>query len=408
MKVKIIAHLQHMANSEIMGMINQNVFQRIKNIDESPEIRVYVVGHEGTAKPNMVGAGQKIFQYFREAIQKLGDKLKDGVMAFHNHGIGSNSHEGRDPVGELIGKSVKEIGGKLSALAAVYIYPKHRSKNLDIASIEADVAYSVDKDGIAYVDDFETITGIALGDSRINKPAFPGATLLASMQAFQTERGKFNHNNGGGRMTREELKAAIKEGNFSPSDFFNEGDLSSDSSVKRLTSKAEQTGYEHHKQKVERQLGKPIDDYVKESDEKIKGLTKEKDELNSKFFITTKTNPIFRTIVGEKKLSKQKETFVEKALTRFTATAKTDEELKVELVKFVDSQIKEFEETAKIFGVKIEDQKDDQNQNQNQNQNDNQNRNLPPGDDDKKKDSANDYQPDDAMMDPKKNDFIPA
>lgn len=138
MHQRIIARLQSMAASEVLELVPASAYNRIKQEDPNPVFRAYVIGHEGEARPQMLGRGQIISQWFKSAITKLYEKLKAGINIFHDHAL-DNSHEGRTPIGELVGKALKTVSGKLSALAIIYIRPEYRHLPLDVASIEADV-----------------------------------------------------------------------------------------------------------------------------------------------------------------------------------------------------------------------------------------------------------------------------
>lgn len=179
--MKIIAKLQYMESSEIIDIIPKDVLAEIKSRDPHPLFQAYIVGHEGEVTGNMVGIGKRMMNWFSSAINKLWEKLQYGTKIFHGHNVDS-SHEGRRSIGEVVGKAVKTIKDKVNAIAITYIYPEFRDLPLDVASIEADIKIS-DSDGVHGVD-VGGITGIALGNSAIEKPGFAGATLLSSIQAM--------------------------------------------------------------------------------------------------------------------------------------------------------------------------------------------------------------------------------
>lgn len=86
-------------------------------------------------------------------------------------------------IGEVVGSVAKNIKNKLTAFAAIYIYPEYRNIPLDVASIEADISIDPEEKGIHAID-VQDITGIALGNSNVNKPGFASATLQGELQAF--------------------------------------------------------------------------------------------------------------------------------------------------------------------------------------------------------------------------------
>ncbi len=178
--MKFTAKLQQMAASEIMNIIPKDIYDEIKQRDPHPLFQAYVVGHEGEATGEMVGVGTKILNWFSSAINKIWKKLNYGTKIFHGHNIDS-SHEGRQSIGEVVGKAIKTIKDKVNAIAIMYIHPEFRDLPLNIASIEVDMDIIDDSVHDVNVGD---ITGIALGNSAIEKPGFEGATLLSQIQAM--------------------------------------------------------------------------------------------------------------------------------------------------------------------------------------------------------------------------------
>ena len=179
--MKFTAKLQQMATSEIINIIPPDVYDEIKQKDSHPLFQAYVVGHEGEATGYMVGIGANVLNWFSSAIKKIWQKLKYGTKVFHNHNEDSG-HEGRQSIGEVVGKTIKTIQDKVNAIAIAYIYPEFKDLALDVASIEADVR--INPDDNVYDVDVGDITGIALGNSAVEKPGFAGATLLSQIQAM--------------------------------------------------------------------------------------------------------------------------------------------------------------------------------------------------------------------------------
>jgi len=348
MKQILRGELQNMAEADILAMINPDTIERIRKTDPHPVFKAYCVGHEGEARPNMIGVGTMVFQYLRDAVVKLHDKIRQGIKAFRNHAT-TNEHQGRTTIGEVVGKSIREIGGKLASVAAIYLYPEHKNDVLDVASIETEVEYSLDDRGIARVETFNDVTGIALGDSRVAVPAFPGATLLASMQAFQTSRGKSTHERGAA-MTREEIIAAIKEGNLTIGDLFADQDILSARVVKRELDKAEQTGYEHHRQKMERKFGEDPEKVINGLQDQVKTLKTEKSTLESQT-ILSKVSDVLKAVSTERKIDEKRQAFIGRNLKTFKSEAKDDAALRVDVNKFLDEQLREFDESMKVLGI---------------------------------------------------------
>lgn len=181
--MRIRAKLLFMADNEIKAMIPPYFFDEVKRRDSKPLFKAFVVGQEGEAEASWVGIGKVVKTWFADAIGKLVRRIWPGLKLFHNHDE-TNMHEGREPIGEVAGSRAKTIDGKFSAVIAAYIYPEYKNLPLDVASIEADVNINNDVTGDIHAVDVEEVTGIALGNSAVNKPGFPGATLLGELQAF--------------------------------------------------------------------------------------------------------------------------------------------------------------------------------------------------------------------------------
>ncbi len=179
--MKFTAKLQQMASSEIINIIPKDVYEDIKQQDPHPLFQAYVVGHEGEATGHMVGIGKRVLNWFSSAINKIWQKLNYGTRLFHGHNVDS-SHEGRQSIGEVVGKVVRTIKDKTHAIAIAYIYPEFRDLPLNVASIEADVR--INPDNTVQDIDVGDVTGIALGNSAVDKPGFANAGLLSQIQAM--------------------------------------------------------------------------------------------------------------------------------------------------------------------------------------------------------------------------------
>ena len=182
--IKFIAHIQAMADDEVLAMISPRVIKDIKRTDPTPVFKAFCIGQEGEANPKIVGVGSTTQRWYQAAIERLTSKMGLGISAFHNHAA-TNAEPNRQPIGEIVGKAMKKINGFLSSVAVAYIFPQFRDLPLDIASVEADVNVPFGSREFDVEDvDVLGVTGIALGNSLLNKPAFAGATLLATIQAM--------------------------------------------------------------------------------------------------------------------------------------------------------------------------------------------------------------------------------
>lgn len=342
MKKYIRAEILNMAKGDILRLVPEETLERIKESDSSPEIRAYVIGHEGKADSGIVepgGVGRRILRYVREAIVQLYDRIENGLKIFHDHAT-DNLHHGREQIGEVVGKVLDTIDGKLSTIAAVYIFPQYKRRKLDIASIEANITMTEGEGETSDVLSVDDVTGIALGNSRINRPGFPGATLLGTVQAFTAKKKDEEEEE---PMKISEIKDAIKEGKFKITDLYTDDEICDSEPAK----KAKQTEYEHAK-RVEKKLGEERDRVIELSktnetlETELKGLRAKESQRGVK--------DLYGEAVEKRKFNDKQKAFIEKRLERFKSEEK-DDKLKDDFNRYLDSELKEYEETAKLFGV---------------------------------------------------------
>lgn len=343
--MKILAKIQNMSSAELMSIIPADQYVRIKEDDPNPVFRAYVVGQEGISEGKVVGEGAVVKRWYASAIQKLYEKLKSGLRIFHNHGA-TNEHDGRVSIGEMVGKALKTIGDKLSVVAVMYIKPMYRSLPLDIASIEADVRLSEDN-GITDAD-VADITGIALGNSAINKPGFAGATLLAQIQAFADQRFQ------GGKMelTIDEIKEFVKANKVNPSDIFggeNGGSESDSKGALNAIREADRRAYE-----AKRQLEREGEIFTKKKAEYEDRIAKMEADIRTKdiSLLKTKVPSLIESAFKERKMDDRQKKFITSRIDRFTPTAV--DKLETELSAHLDQEIAEFNRVGELFGVKAE------------------------------------------------------
>jgi hypothetical protein len=334
-----------MAASEVLELVPASAYARIKAQDENPIFRAYVIGHEGEARPQALGKGQIISQWFKSAITKLYEKLMVGINIFHDHNL-DNSHEGRTPIGELVGKALKTVAGKLSALAIIYIRPEYKHLPLDVASIEADVDLMETSKNVYEVDVSE-VTGIALGNSSVNRPGFPGATLLAQVQGFEKYHSKFNK--GSGKMeTVDEVREFIKVNKIKPTDLFSVDNLTEEPMVKEFfkddKSRAVTAEWEH-RTRTDKKLNEMKADYEKQiSDLKAINVKTAKEAAK------VKVPEIVTKLAKDRKLDESQVKFINARIGKFEP--KEADKLEAELNTHLDAEIDEYKKTAEIFGVK--------------------------------------------------------
>jgi len=187
--MRIRVSLQEMSASAIAEMIEPGVVEEIKRSgDLHPIIRAFTLAHTGDAKGHIVGiAGNVLKKWVSGVVKKLYSKIVTGLhglQVFIGHGVDNSIGPEREIVGHVIGKKLTEIEGLTSAVVAIYLKPLYGKMNLDVASLEGQVDLSIDRAGNVVANDVESITGVALGDSRTETPGFDHARLIGQAQMF--------------------------------------------------------------------------------------------------------------------------------------------------------------------------------------------------------------------------------
>ncbi|MCK4815207.1 hypothetical protein KA005_05510, partial [bacterium] len=269
-----------------------------------------------------------------------------------------NVHSGRGVIGHIVGRAKQIIDGTLSAIAIAYIKPEYRDLKLDVASIEADVILSSDEDKGIYDANVEDITGIALGDSSVNRPGFPKATLISQIQAF-AHQSQFNEGGGGMGITVNEVRDFIKSGNLKPSDLFGMGDLTKDPMIEEhieAEAKKAKSGEYEHRKRDEEGYEKLKEKLVKDHEKKVKG----QDDLIAKLQgenIQSKTAGWLETQKEKRELDDEQMKFINRNLSKFKP--EDAEKAEDEFNKFLDDQIDDLSGIKKdVFDQESDDDKD--------------------------------------------------
>ena len=347
MKFKIAGEqIQEMAASEILDHVSASAYKRIKAKDDKAEFRAYVIGHEGESTGKVVGIGRVIKKWARSAIQNITERLILGTKVFHLHEM-TNEHEGRKPIGEVVGKVLSDIAGKLSSIAIMYIYPDYRDIPLDVASIEADINLPETFNPNARVVDVdvEDITAIALGNSQVNKPGFAGATILATMQEFADAASHEKPLKEGEHMIPDEIKKAIRDAKLKPSDLFGSNEISEDPIVQEVI---------RDKRRNEEGFGKRMEEKLEAEKTKLEQAVKDltaKLDAKDKTLLRTKAGESLKPAIEKRKLDEKQSAFILKNGAKFEP--KSEESLAGDLDKFLDAQLDEFKGYAEIMGIKV-------------------------------------------------------
>lgn len=223
MKIEIQALRQELSQNDVEKLLPSDIRQRLQG---NGVIQAYVLAHEGTTSPRVIGEGQQKLSFGRAVIEKLSKVIQAGTKFFKLHGQ-TNSHENRKPLGEVIFSTLKEIGGKLSTLVFGHFPDAQSVLEMDVVSMEAEIQTENDQQTVASIDD---VTGIAMGSSNSESPAFPGAKRLAMIQCFESDdikpdEGKKKESK---QMTFDEVKAAVRDMNIRPGQLYTIDDLKKD------------------------------------------------------------------------------------------------------------------------------------------------------------------------------------
>lgn len=318
--------LHHMASEDIMAFVDPARLEEIRKTDPHPYIAAFTIAHEGVAKPKQVGGEVMLLKYFKDAIKSIYDNLKLGTRVFLGHD--EKNDPTRPAIGEVVGKSMRTIGGKLHDIAAVYLSPETKDRErLDVASIEAEIEFLTGEGGLEAVGT-RGVHGIALGNSQENTPAFDGAKLLAAIAAFSKE----------GTMTKDEVLERIAESGWTPSELFPEDVLFKDDVVSR---KVNQTGYEAAR-RVRNEEVAELQKTLNETQEQLANAQREA--------LAGKSGSMLDSILTDLEVSDDKmKKFIDRRMKQFTPEAKTEEELSEALKTFVKDSKNEFLEYQEIF-----------------------------------------------------------
>ncbi len=349
MKFRIAGEqIQEMAAEEILDHVPASVYKRVKAADPKASFRAYVIGHEGESSGKVVGIGRVVKKWARSAVEHINEKLAVGTKIFHMHGE-TNDHAGRKPIGEVVGKTLSDIAGRLSSIAIAYIYPEFKDVPLDVASIEAEINMpeTINPNARAVDVDVEDITGVALGNSQIVKPGFAGAALLASLQEFADNAGHEKPPKEGDKMpnlTKDEIRQAIRDGKFKPSDLFGSAEMSDDPIVQEVIreKRRNEEGFEgRQSEKLRADLAKV---------EKEKQDLQVKLDAATKVTLKTRAADALKPAIEKRKLDEKQSAFILKNAAKFEP--KSEDTLAGELDKFLDAQLDDLKTFNEIYGIK--------------------------------------------------------
>ncbi len=325
----------------------------IKQSDPNPDIKAFTIAHNGAVDIVLNGIKTPV-QWIRSAVRWIKNALIPETPVFQHHGApGDNSHDGRVPIGKVIGSKIVEEGSKIATIAAMYIFPQYRHLKLDVASIEADIHYARNGN-VVYPTSVEQVTGVALANSSMARPGFPGATMLGAIQAFANQKDISMPT------SVEEVKELVVSLGITPEQLYSKEELVTSKVIVDHVRKEKKDTYEHAKrvQEEKEELQVKFDTQKSDYEKKLSEATKN--------VLIARSGNVFSTVAQERKLEDIPKKFIEKRLPAFTTDATDDVKMKEDLNKFIDGQLKEFEEVQVLLGVKKPDAKPPENQPKNE------------------------------------------
>ncbi|OPY84379.1 MAG: hypothetical protein A4E71_02650 [Smithella sp. PtaU1.Bin162] len=288
----------------------------------------YTIAEEGQSYPKVIGAGNQPMTWPRAVIKEIVRRVKPGTNLYSGHNK-DNSTSGRPSVGTIIKTFAKDIGGKLRSIAIACMNEADAVK-YDVCSIEANVTTIG-----SVVSDILRVTGLAVGNSKSDTPAFENARRMAMVQAF-TKPGEPENNREDlmGTVTLEDLRSvpislirdAIRERQMHPNQLFDIKDIEEDKEFGKIIVRTKELETELENSKK----------LLKENEEKLNLTTRKVSETSAKDML--------------KKLMPEKITDMQRDYINLRFKPEDMKEINEETVKqYIEDSKKEFAEMAKIF-----------------------------------------------------------
>lgn len=329
----IRAKVREMAADAIQGHIGQDRYELIKSRDQHPFFFGADVAHEGISTGEIMGQGNREKIWPAGAIMSLTRKINESAVPVF---IG---HSGSDR--PSFGRMVSAFTENAKALAIGYIEDSEGknqkvtervlSGELNTVSIEADLILEVQDDHSLIVQQVEKVTGLALGDSRFDKPGFAGARVLAAVQEFEKEEETKNQKQKEKKMTLAEILTAIQEARYTPQQIFsNDQLLAAEPVVKALETERQATA--EAKKQAEKLTG--------ERDKAQKSA----EEMGQKLVGYEAKSQVGERIKAAK-LTEKEAKYTETQMVSFIPSGKTEEERQAA----IDTEVKRHSATYKEY-----------------------------------------------------------
>lgn len=300
-------------------------------------VKVYLLAKEGLSNPKILGALSKPLEWTSDAVKSLYNSVSTSIQAYAGHGK-TRIDNSRPTVGNIVGSTLRDIGGKLHHYVAVASDQDH---NYDVISMEADISYE-DREDKGIVNQIKQLTGVALGNKGKDIPGVEGAELVASMQFFEPEQEtvKPEKKENQKPMTIEEAIKMIKDNGIPATRIWTVPEL-----VGKISFQEGKISYEPGQDhKLADAIGRHFVHTAQSHIDTFANKAKEADTIKESFqkvqseLFQTKSSKHIETIVKERSLTPEHKTYLEKVSIAFQAKEKPEEEFKA----FVDSKLEEF------------------------------------------------------------------
>ena len=331
--------LSSLSSDDILALVDPQTISRIKAMDAHPFFQAYSICHEGVSQPTILGEKSKPIHWTRAAVESIKNVVRKGIKFFRGHNK-DNATEGREALGEIVADTQKEIDGKLHHVVIGYFPDKAKVADADVCSQEADWNL-IDYAGKCIADTMRKLTGIALSNSSVDKPAFEGAVRLGMVQAFTADEGDKNNRAGDAKMdlstvSFSELAGEVKRRNTFPHQLFSLDEIKKDKEIIPLVDELDKLRKE-----------------TKEQDKKLKDSEAEKTVLSKRIESVTAKDKLSKILVENKlvPVTDKQRGFIEK---RFKGIDDTSDEA---IKKYIESEIVEFKSFVELVGAPKDDAK---------------------------------------------------
>lgn len=144
------------------------------------KIGLYRIARNGISTGAVVGLGKVPKYWAPEIIKKLVEKINNNNVPVYA-GHSPNPRTPRNSIGHIHHAFVYEVTPiQTDAIVIVIFMDGHDPKQLDVASIEADLTIEWDIDKFKVIE-IETVSGLALANSDDSTPGFSCSKLMAAV-----------------------------------------------------------------------------------------------------------------------------------------------------------------------------------------------------------------------------------